>query len=72
MTDGVNWGAVGAVIQRIFWLLALVAAMTGGFVGLVTVASGSDDHQQAAGAALGCLLVIAPYVVARAIESILK
>jgi hypothetical protein len=46
--------------------------VVGGFVGYVTIATASGAPQQAAGAAMACLIVIAPYVLARAIEGVLR
>jgi hypothetical protein len=59
-------------IARFFWAVSVVAAVVGGLVGYVTITTASGAPQQAAGAAMACLIVIAPYVLARGIEGVLR
>jgi hypothetical protein len=56
----------------VFWGISLLASVAGGFVGFVSVVSASGAPQEAAGAAIACLIVIAPYVFARGIEGLLR
>jgi hypothetical protein len=41
-------------------------------VGFVTIASASGAPQQAAGAAMACLIAIVPYVFARSIQELFR
>src|SRR5687767_10950568 len=52
---------------KIFWGISLVASALGGLIGLGGVASASGAPQEAAAAAIGCLVVLAPYTFARGI-----
>lgn len=50
----------------------MLAACAGGFVGFITIVGASGAPQEAAGAAIGCLIVIVPYVFARSIDEIIR
>ena len=60
------------VVNKLCWFGTVAGAVGGAFVGFVTIASASGAPQQAAGAAIGCLIVIAPYVFARAMQELLS
>ncbi len=57
---------------QIFYTLSALAGLTGGFLGVEAYVSAESAPQQAAGAAIGCLIAIAPYVFARSVEGILR
>jgi len=67
----IHWRAAARIVQRFFWVVSLLASIAGAFVGYLTVATASGAPQEAAGAALACLIVIAPYAFARGIEGLL-
>jgi hypothetical protein len=60
------------VVVKVCWIGAVAGAALGAFVGYVAIASASGAPQEAAGAAIGCLTVIAPYVFARSVQELLR
>lgn len=63
---------VRSLIVKLCWLVTLAGVAVGGFVGFVSIASASGAPQEAAGAAIACLIVIGPYVFTRGIEGLLR
>lgn len=61
-----------ALIARTFWVCALLGAVGGGFVGYMSVVMASGAPQEAAGAAIGCLIAVVPYVFARAVDELTR
>src|SRR5690348_8096012 len=59
-------------LAKIFWVVSLLASIAGGLVGFGGVAAANGAPQEAAAAAIGCLVVIAPYVFARGIEALTR
>jgi hypothetical protein len=59
-------------IAKFFWVISLLGALLGAGVGVLGFAAASGAPQEAAAAAAGCLMVIAPYVFARAIDELLR
>jgi hypothetical protein len=59
-------------VVRLCWLGALIGALAGGFVGYVAIGAATGAPQEAAGAAMGCLIAMVPYVFARSIHEILR
>ncbi len=53
---------------RFVWVLAMLAGIGGGLLGLGGFMFANGAPQEAAAAAFGCLVAIAPYVVARSID----
>jgi len=64
--------AVTEVIEKLCWFGAMVGAGFGGFVAFVTIVSASGPPQEAAGAAMGCVIAIVPYVFARSIQELFR
>jgi hypothetical protein len=59
-------------VARVFWVLSLIASLVGGFIGVAGVAAANGAPQEAAAAAMGCLIVIAPYAFARGIDALTR
>jgi hypothetical protein len=59
-------------VAKIFWVISLLAVPLGGFIGFVSIASANGAPQEAAGAAIALLVVIAPYVFARAVDELIR
>lgn len=59
-------------VAKVFWVLSLLAAIGGGLIGLIGVTLAKSAPQEASAAAIGCLIVIAPYVVARGIQELTR
>lgn len=57
-------------LVRVFWVLALLADAFAVFVVYTGMMQANGAPQEAAIAALGCFIAIAPYVLARAVEEI--
>lgn len=55
---------------KFLWVLALLGALGGGLVLLLTVGAAQGAPQQAAGAAVAVALAVIPYVLARAAEGL--
>jgi hypothetical protein len=60
------------MVAKFFWVISLIAALLGAGVGFLGFAAANGAPQEAAAAAAGCLVVIAPYVFARAIDELLR
>lgn len=60
------------VIAQIFWAIAFLSAAFGGFVGVTGVIAANGAPQEAAAAAMGCLLAIVPYVLARSADELTR
>lgn len=59
-------------VSQLFWIVSLLAGLAGGAIGLLGVFAASGAPQEAAAAAIGCLIAIAPYTFARAIHALLE
>ena len=59
-------------IARFFWFVSLLMAAFGGYVGIMGVITASGAPQEAAAAAIGCLIAIPPYVGARAVDALTR
>lgn len=57
-----------AVLRKIFWLLAAIGSIIGGFDFFVGLSMATGATQQAAGAAIALCWAVLPYVFARAID----
>jgi hypothetical protein len=55
---------------KFFWVMSLLASLLGSAIGIGGSFAMNGAPQQAAIAAIGCLIVIAPYVFARAIDEL--
>ena len=60
------------VIRSIVWLGALIAAGFGCMEGFNTLINAESAPQQAAGSAMALVIIIGPYVIARAISELLE
>ena len=56
----------------IFWTISLICTFIGGAMGLLGVLGANGAPQEAAAAAVGCLIVIAPYAFARAVDELIR
>ena len=66
----VNTGA--SVVARMFYIFALLGAIGGTLIGIGGAVVSTGAPQQAAAAGIGCLVVIAPYVLARAVDELTR
>jgi hypothetical protein len=57
---------------RFFWSVSLLTSLLGGLFGFVGMLAANGAPQEAAAAAIGCLIVIAPYVLARAVDELTR
>jgi hypothetical protein len=57
---------------KFFWVIALLASLIGGFIGIVGSLLARSAPQEAAAAAIGCIIVIAPYAFARAMDELTR
>jgi hypothetical protein len=60
------------VVAKIFWVVSMLAALVAGLFGFVTVTLANGAPQEAAGAAVACLIAIVPYVFARGVQELLR
>ena len=60
------------VMARVVWVVALAAIGFATFEGYVIIDAADSAPQQAAGAAMASFHAIAPYTLARGIESLLR
>jgi hypothetical protein len=60
----------GRGARRFFWFVSALTALFGGAIGLFGGLVANGAPQQAAAAAMGCVIVIAPYVFARAVDEL--
>ena len=51
-----------------FYVVSMLGALAGGFFGVLGFVAASSAPHEGAAAAFGCLLAVAPYVVARSVE----
>jgi hypothetical protein len=61
-----------SIVAKLFYAASMLAAVAGGLFGFFTVSTATGAPQEAAGAAIACLIVIAPYVFARGIDAITR
>lgn len=61
--------SVGTVV-RFFWLISLVSALAGGLAAIAMISGATGAPQEAAGAAIACVIAIVPYVFARALSEL--
>lgn len=59
-------------VAKLFWGISLVASILGGLIGLGGVVGASGAPQEAAAAAIGCLIIIAPYAFAKGIDALTR
>jgi hypothetical protein len=59
-------------IAQVMWVFTLLTSLGGGAVGAAGVLFANGAPQQAAAAAVGCLIVIAPYAFARAVAELTR
>jgi RNA polymerase subunit RPABC4/transcription elongation factor Spt4 len=59
-------------VGKVFYVISMLAALVGSVVGIGGVAAAQGAPQEAAAAAIGCLIVIAPYVFARGVDEITR
>lgn len=58
------------LIAKIVWSISLLCSLAGGVMGLMDFSRATSAPQQAAAAAFGCLISIAPYTFAKAVDAI--
>jgi len=58
------------LVAKIIWAIAMLCSLAGGFFGIMDYANATSAPQQAAAAAIGCLIAVAPYTFARAVEAL--
>jgi hypothetical protein len=56
--------------SRFFWGVTMFSSFAGGLVALVGIVGAQGAPQEAAAAAIGCLMCIGPYVLARSIDEL--
>ena len=56
--------------SRFFWSVSLITSLLGGIFGVIGILAANGAPQEAAAAAMGCLMAIAPYVLARAVDEL--
>jgi hypothetical protein len=59
-------------VAGFFWIVAQLSAVLGGLVGIGGSFLANGAPQEAAAAAMGCIIVIAPYVFARAVSELTR
>jgi hypothetical protein len=59
-------------VAKMFWVISLLSACLGGGVGILGSIAANGAPQEAAAAAIGCLIVIAPYTFARAVDELTR
>jgi hypothetical protein len=59
-------------VAKIFWVVSILCTMVGVVIGIGGVAAASGAPQEAAAAAIGCLIVVAPYVFARGVDELIR
>lgn len=52
------------------WVLSILASLAGGAFGVLGFLFAKSAPQEASAAAIGCLLVVAPYAIARGVQAI--
>lgn len=63
-------GASGAA--KFFWIISILAAVCAYVVGFLMITTATGAPQEAAGAAIACLIAIVPYVIARGIDALTR
>jgi hypothetical protein len=61
-----------SAIAILFHVISMLCAVVGGSIGLIGVVFSKGAPQEAAAAAIGCLIVIAPYVFARGVDAVTR
>jgi hypothetical protein len=59
-------------VATFFWVISMLASILGGLIGVGGSLLANGAPQEAAAAAIGCIVVIAPYVFARAVDELTK
>lgn len=59
-------------LAKIFWVVAMLGALLGGFIGIGGALLASGAPQEAAAAGIGCLVAMVPYVFARSIDELTR
>jgi hypothetical protein len=62
----------GRVIAAVFWVVSLLCALGAIYSGIVDLHNATSAPQQAAAAAIACLIAIAPYVLARSVSELIR
>jgi hypothetical protein len=57
-------------LAKFFWVISLLASVAGGAIGTFGFIAANGAPQEAAAAAFGCLIAIAPYVLARSVTAL--
>jgi hypothetical protein len=57
---------------RFFWCVSMLASLAGGAFGFLGFVFANGAPQEAAAAAVGCLLTIGPYCMARAVDELTR
>lgn len=57
---------------RFFWSFSILAAILGGLFGFLGFVFAKGAPQEAAAAAMGCMVAIVPYCVARAVDELTR
>ena len=64
--------SAGRVLAKLVWVGALIGAIIGASIGVGGVAVANGAPQEASAAAIGCLVVIASYAFARAVDELTR
>ena len=59
-------------VAKVFYVISMLAALVGGAIGILGSLMANGAPQEAAAAAIGCLIVIGPYVFARGIDKVTR
>jgi hypothetical protein len=63
---------VGRLVRKVVWTIALAVMALAAMNGYLTIEIQESAPQQAAAGAISCFYMIAPYVVARAIDHLAR
>lgn len=63
---------IPSIIAKLFWFLSFLSAIVGVYFGFIGFETSQGAPQQAAAAALGCLIAIGPYILARSVDGIAR
>jgi len=58
------------ILLTVLWIVAIAGAGAGAFIAVTVILRANGAPQEAAGAAMGCVAAIVPYVVARSFSEI--
>jgi predicted nucleic acid-binding Zn ribbon protein len=60
------------LVARLFWILPLLAVPVSVFIAYVGIVGANGAPQEAAAAGIACFICIAPYVLARTIDELIR